>query len=132
MVLLPNGGAAFRGLLKKFYDAQTRAVNLEAYLRREVENPDGTWTRKDSKGVSVSTSERALKASGLTLKGIARIESRAVRSLTMRDGSSLEIVADPPGPDAEHGNIVEIPYRSEDKETAERLAGELARQSELL
>lgn len=132
MILLPNGGAVFRGLLKKYYDAQTRAVSFEAYLRREIENPDGSWTRRDPNGVSVSISREALERGGLKLKGIARIESAVVRSLKDRDDKPLEIMADPPVPEAEHGNIVEIPYRSTDKDTAERLAGELARQSELL
>jgi len=129
MILLPNGGAAFRGLLKKFYDAKTNEIGPEAYLRREVHNPDGSWTRKDTHGVSVCSSKAVLQ--NLSLKGIAKIESSDIRAVRQKDGTPLEIFADPPASDAQHGNIVEIPYLSLDKETAERIAGELARRSEL-
>ncbi len=132
MILLPNGGAVFRGLLKaKFVDAD-RKIKFEAYLRRERENPDGTWTRNDANGISVAISAQVLENGPLTLKGIAKIESEAVRSVKKKDGTALEIFADPPVPESMHGNIVGIPYQSDDKETAELLAGELARQSELL
>jgi hypothetical protein len=130
MILIANGGALFRGLLKKkFYNADTKVISLEAYLRREIENPDGTWIKKDSKGISVAVSREAVET-GLVLKGTAQIESMAIRAIRFRDRNAF--LADPPVADSPHGNIVDIPYRSEDKDAAEFLAGELARQSELL
>ncbi len=134
MILLPDGGPLFRGLLKAaFCDKHKSVVKPEAYLRRESQNPDGTWNRRDQKGISVAVSPQALTHFGLTMKAIATIQAAVVRSLVnKRTGLSLEIYADPPLPGAEHGNIVNIPYLSEDRDTAEYLAGELARNSNLI
>lgn len=68
----------------------------------------------------------------MELKGTAKVESKFVRSIKYKSLPFLEIFADPPAIDSTHGNIREVPYISEDKEAAEYLAGELARQSELL
>lgn len=134
MVLLPGGGPVFRGLLKaSFCDKRRSEVMPEAYLRRESQNADGTWTRRDQKGISVSVSQQALFGSGLTMKAVATIQTAAVRTIVnKKSGVPLEIFADPPQPETEHGNIVDIPYRSEDRDTAEYLAGELARNSDLI
>jgi hypothetical protein len=56
-----------------------------------------------------------------------------IRRITnSKTGECLEIFADPPTPDSVHGNIREIPYLSDDRDTAEFLAGELARNSRLV
>ncbi len=61
MILLPNGGAVFRGLLKaKFVDAD-RKITFEAYLRREIERPDRSWEKKDPDGISVAVSAQVLR-----------------------------------------------------------------------
>lgn len=134
MVLLPGGGPVFRGLLKAaFCDKQNSLVRPEAYLRRESQNVDGTWTRRDQKGISVAVSRQALLGSGLTVKAVATIQTAVVRTIiNKKSGVPLEVLADPPQPEAEHGNIVDIPYRSEDRDTAEYLSGELARNSDLI
>lgn len=109
----------YRGLKnKKCIDAERGAVTPEAYIRRDGEA-----------GISVGTSPRAVRQLLETLKGIARLAVRDIRSIVNRATStSLDVVLDSPA----HGNIMGVPCWSQDRVTAESLAGDLARISALL
>lgn len=133
MLLVPNGGPIYRGMRNRLgYDEKQWLVLLEAYLRRETQLPDGTWLKKDLKGVSVSSSKEAVFLE-LDPKAIAELDSNTVRTIKHRSAQdSLEIHADPPTADSNHGNIVHIPYLSDDPVAAEFFAGELARCSTLV
>jgi len=127
MLLKPNGGPVYRAMRNAGCIQQaSRTVNATAYLRRP---------QKDANGVSVAASKIAVFAM-LQPKGIAELESNRIRRIrNPKSGENLEIIADQPTePETEpqHGNIIGIPYSSDDPETAEFLAGELARSSVLI
>lgn len=131
MIFRPGGGTVYRGMRNRGCFEYPATVRVEAFLRREIAQPDGTWVKKDSKGVSVAGSETSVFAE-ITPKGIAGIESMILRQIrNPRTQEALEIIADPPTKESDHGNIVGIPYLSENREIAEFLAGELARNSTL-
>jgi len=132
MILQPEGGIVYRGIRNlACFNKQDQVVNPEAYFRREVK-VGLVWEKKDPSGISVAVSAAAVFRD-LSPKAVAKIESGFIRSLrNEQSGRNLEIFADPPAKDAAHGNIVEIPYNSDDPKTAEFLAGELARNSSLI
>jgi hypothetical protein len=131
MKLKPHGGPVYRAMLRGACFKYPDKIHPEAYIRREREQ-NGTWVKKDEKGVSVAVSQKSL-FKYVEPKAIGEIESEVVRAIRNPvKNVALEILADPPEPDSEHGNITDIPYVSEDRDTAEFLSGELARNSKLM
>src|ERR1039457_3618204 len=131
MIFRPGGGPVYRGMRNRGCFEYPATVRVEAFLRREIAQPDGTWVKKDSKGVSVAGSENSVFAE-ITPKGIAGIESMILREIWKpRTQEALDIILAPPPKESDHANIVGIPYLSENREIAEFLAGELARNSTL-
>src|ERR1017187_5335165 len=96
MIFRPGGGTVYRVMRNRGCFEYPATVRVEAFLRREIAQPDGTWVKKDSKGVSVAGSETSVFAE-ITPKGIAGIESMILRQIrNPRTQEALEIIADPP------------------------------------
>ncbi len=104
---------------RKCIGDDNRTVLPEAYFRRD----------NDTDGLSVETTESSVRDSFPGLKGIAKLSVKGVRGIVNPfTNTALDVVLDSPT----HGNITGVPYRSQDSKTAEYLAGNLARISELV
>jgi hypothetical protein len=113
---LPDNATVYRALLRKqWIDEDTGRVKADAY-----------FLRVNERGLSVNLASAcsAQQCSELFRKcyGVASLEVKGVREV------GLDVEQD----SVNHANVVGLPYREDDLAEAERLAGLLARQSQIV
>ncbi|MDD1414290.1 hypothetical protein MEN41_06390 [Dolichospermum sp. ST_con] len=113
---LPNNAIVYRTLLRKqWIDEDTGKVKADAY-----------FLRVNERGLSVNLASVCSPKQCAELfhkcYGVASIEVAGVREI------GLDVEQDW----ANHANIINLPYRENDLAEAERLAGLLARQSQIV
>jgi hypothetical protein len=114
--LLPDNATVYRSLLRKqWIDEDTGRVKADAY-----------FLRVNERGLSVNLASvcSPKQCAELFRKcyGVASLEVKGVREV------GLDVEQD----SVNHANIVGLPYREDDLAEAERLAGLLARQSQVV
>jgi hypothetical protein len=113
---LPDNATVYRALLRKqWIDEDTGRVKADAY-----------FLRVNERGLSVNLASvcSPKQCAELFRKcyGVASLELKGVREV------GLDVEQD----SVNHANIVGLPYREDDLAEAERLAGLLARQSQIV
>jgi hypothetical protein len=113
---LPDNATVYRALLRKqWIDEDTGRVKADAY-----------FLRVNERGLSVNLASvcSPKQCAELFRKcyGVANLEVRGVREV------GLDVEQD----SVKHANVVGLPYREDDLAEAERLAGLLARQSQIV
>lgn len=113
---LPDDATVYRALLRKqWIDEDTGRVKADAYFLRANE-------RGLSVNLASACSPQQCAALFRQCYGVASLSVKGVREV------GLEVEQDA----VNHANVVGLPYRADDLTEAERLAGLLARQSQVV
>jgi hypothetical protein len=113
---LPDDASIYRALLwKQWIDEDTGRVKADAY-----------FLRVNELGLSVNL------ASVYSPKQCAKLFRKCYRVASLEVGKVCEIGLDVEQDSVNHANILGLPYREEDLAEAERLAGLLAKRSQVV
>jgi hypothetical protein len=110
---LPDNAVVYRALRKGWIDRDRSIVKSDAYYLRQRINEQGI-----SVNFSIEQSLKALK----NCEGVASINVGKIREI------GLNVVRD----SLSHGSIIGLPYREDNRSTADELALLLSRQSRIL
>jgi hypothetical protein len=113
---LPEGAIVYRSLLRKqWINEDTGQVKADAY-----------FLRANEPGLSVNL------ASQCSPQQCAEMFRKCYGVASLKVGDVREIGLDVEQDSVNHANVVDLPYREDDLAEAERLAGLLARRSQLV
>ncbi|WP_293350651.1 MULTISPECIES: hypothetical protein [unclassified Microcoleus] len=110
---LPDNAVVYRALRKGWIDRDRSIVKSDAYYLRQRINEQGI-----SVNFSIEQSLKALK----NCEGVASLNVGKIREL------GLNVVRD----SLSHGSIIGLPYREDNRSTADELALLLSRQSRIV
>jgi len=115
---LPDRAIVYRALLRKqWIDENTGRVSLNAYYLRKKKNEMGLSVRIASVCTPSECADRFRNC-----YGVVSLQVGSIREL------GLDVVLD----SQSHGQIVGLPYREDDRTTADRLADSLASLSQIV
>ena len=113
---LPDNATVYRALLRKqWIDEDTGKVKADAY-----------FLRVDERGLSVNL------ASACSPQQCAELFRKCYGVTNLKVKGVREVGLDVEQDSVNHANVVGLPYREDDLAEAERLAGLLARQSQIV